>query len=157
VRFEILHPALESYDRRNVRGNDRSCVLKVSTASASALLTGDIERRAEVEMVARDASGLRADVLLIPHHGSKTSSTQPFVDAVAAQLGLLSVGYRDRFRHPNADVVARYEEHGTRLERTDESGAIRVRLPAGEGAILVEGYRESSLRYWRDRPGKPLR
>ncbi len=157
VRFEILHPTLESYDRRNVRGNDLSCVLKVSTASGSALLTGDIERRAEAEMVARDASGLRADVLLIPHHGSKTSSTQPFIDAVAPQLGLLAVGYRDRFRHPNADVVARYEEIGIRLGRTDESGAIRVRLPAGDGAILVEGYRESSLRYWRDRPGKSLR
>ena len=152
VRFAILHPTLESYDRRGVRGNDRSCVLKVSTASASALLTGDIERRAEAELLAREAGALRAEVLLIPHHGSKTSSTPSFVDAVAPQLGLLAVGYRDRFRHPNADVVARYEDKGVRLERTDESGALRVRLPAADGAIVVEEYRENSRRYWRDRP-----
>jgi competence protein ComEC len=152
VRFEILHPAIDSYDRRGVRGNDRSCVLKVSTAFAAALLTGDIERRAEAELVAREAGRLRAEVLLIPHHGSKSSSTPSFIAEVAPRVGLLAVGYRDRFRHPNPEVVARYEAQGIRLARTDESGAIRVRLPAGEDEFELTAYRESSLRYWRDRP-----
>ena len=135
---------------RQRKENDRGCVVKVSTAGASMLLAADVEARSEAEMIARDAASLRADILLIPHHGSKTSSTPAFIDAVAAKAGILSVGYRNRFHHPNAAVVARYAERGVELRRTDREGALRIVLPS-EGTPTVAGQQEA-CRYWSERP-----
>src|SRR5204862_5328203 len=108
VDFTVLHPAAAIYSEEHVRGkrarkeNDRSCVLKVSTASAAILLTGDAEARSEQEMLAREPDSVRSEVLLVPHHGSKTSSTDAFIDAVSPGVAIFSVGYRNRFHHPNA-------------------------------------------------------
>jgi competence protein ComEC len=159
VDFRVMHPSLDAYGppERGPRGglklrkeNDRSCVVRVATAGSSALLTGDAEARSEAEMLARDAAALRAQVLLVPHHGSKTSSTAAFIEAVAPEVGILSVGYRNRFHHPAPAVVARYRERGVALRRTDEEGALRVTLPAA-GGVRVEPL-VPERRYWRDRP-----
>jgi competence protein ComEC len=100
-------------------------------------------------MLAREAAALRAAVLLVPHHGSKTSSTPPFIDAVAPRVAILSVGYRNRFRHPNEGVVRRYLERGVELRRTDREGALRVILPAA-GPARVERLLVT-CRYWSER------
>jgi len=148
VRFEMLHPA--SADARARRSNDLSCVLKVSAGGRSMLLTGDIERPSEAALVARAPAGLAADVLLVPHHGSRTSSTAEFLAAVGARTAVIPVGYRNRFGHPNAEVMERYAASKARLFRTDRDGAVTVRLfPAG---IAVQGERRARPRYWHDLP-----
>jgi len=151
VGFRVLHPAASIYGETSRRKeNDRSCVLRIATASASALLTGDAEARAENEMLARHET-MRSDVLVIPHHGSKTSSTDRFIEAVSPKVGVLSVGYMNRFHHPNAAVVARYVSRGIPLERTDARGALHIVLPAsGAGAPEVTG-QEAGCRYWSER------
>jgi competence protein ComEC len=135
---------------RRRKENDRGCVLKISTRAASMLLTADVEARSELEMMKRDAASLRADVLLVPHHGSKTSSTPQFIDAVAPKVGVLSVGHRNRFRHPNAAVVERYAERSIALRRTDREGALRVVIPES-GAPVISG-QQATCRYWSERP-----
>jgi competence protein ComEC len=154
VDFEVLHPGAEIYGeepgRKPRKENDRGCVVRISTGAASALLAGDVEARSESEMLARGAS-LRADVLVVPHHGSKTSSTPAFVDAVAPSWALLSVGYRNRFRHPHPAVVERYRERGAVLRRTDAEGALHVVLPADSlRGVTVAGHAEQ-VRYWSER------
>ncbi len=157
VEFAVLHPSREIYagEARKRKENDRGCVVRVATRSFSALLAADVEARAEAEMVARDREALRSDVLVIPHHGSKTSSTPPFVDAVAPAIGILSVGYRNRFHHPNAAVVARYLERGVVLHRTDREGALRIILPAQSPGMIGVENQWRVVRYWSERRGDP--
>ena len=102
-------------------------------------------------MLERDSSKLRADVLLVPHHGSRTSSTAAFIDAVAPKVGLLSVGYRNRFRHPNEAVVARYVERGIELRRTDREGALHLALPATLDVQPAITGQQAACRYWSER------
>lgn len=149
VAFEVLHPADASYDEPRRKENDRSCVVRVSTAGASMLLTGDAEARSESEMIARGASLLRSDVVLVPHHGSKTSSTERFLDAVAPTLAVNSLGYRNRFGHPHEAVMARYRMRRIPVRRTDFEGALRVVLPA-DAPPRVESIAPDP-RYWSDR------
>ena len=148
VRFAILHP--EGAAARAKRSNNLSCVLKVSAGGRSMLLTGDIEKPAEAELLKRDASALAADVLLVPHHGSRTSSSAEFLAAVGARAAVIPAGYRNRFGHPNADVLERFSVLKTEIFRTDRGGAITVRLGAGELQIL--GERRHRRRYWHDAP-----
>jgi competence protein ComEC len=148
VRFEVLHPADAAHDEARRRENDRSCVLRVAAGTGTALLTGDIEQRSEAELLARDRAGVRADVLLVPHHGSKTSSTPPFLEAVAPQVALVSVGYRNRFRHPNEAVMLRYAARGIPVRRTDAEGALRIVL--GASGARIERLAPPA-RYWSDR------
>ena len=122
VDFELLHPGEDSYAAGG-RPNTVSCVLRVSAAQGSALLTGDIERAQELALVAARAAALRSDVLLVPHHGSKTSSSPGFIDAVAPRVAVVQAGYRSRFGHPAAEVVARYAARGVAVVRSDDCGA----------------------------------
>ena len=147
VRFEMLHPQGERYGAAQPKTNEMSCVLRVSAAGPSILLTGDIERASERELVAKSAADLRADVLLVPHHGSRTSSTEPFIDAVAPQHAIVPVGYRNRFGHPKAEVIERYRRRGIAVYRTDTSGAIRVEL--GANGVTIREFRRDEPRYWR--------
>ena len=149
VRFEVLHPDPRALDEGRRKENDRGCVLRIATRAAVALLTADIEARSEAELLARDRARLRADVLLIPHHGSKTSSTPAFLDAVAPRIALLSAGHRNRFRHPNPAVMERYGARGIDVWRTDLDGALRVQLPEA-GELTVRG-QDAARRYWTDR------
>jgi competence protein ComEC len=86
----------------------------------------------------------------VPHHGSRTSSTPAFVAAVAPRIAIFTPGYRNRFGHPRADVVARYERAGAALARTDYDGAITVTLDAAEPSLQAE--RDLHRRYWYDLP-----
>ena len=106
------------------------------------LLAGDIERNVEARLV--PAGGLKSDVLLVPHHGSRTSSTQGFIDAVAPRTAVVTAGYRNRFGHPATDVMARYA--GIEVLRTDRDGAITVKLSDG---LPIAAERRSDARYWR--------
>ena len=146
VRFDLLHPTAASYADSGIKSNDRSCVLKLSTTHGSLLLTGDIETRSEEELLARGRDQLRADVLVVPHHSSRTSSTDEFIAAVQPRWSVLPVGYRNRFGHPKEDVVERYRASGTQLLRTDSAGAVLVRLD--EAGVGAQAYREMKRRYW---------
>ncbi len=154
IVFTMLHPAREDY-ALGMKANDLSCVLRVASAHGAVMLTGDIEKSAEALLVRRandprDAAGaLRAEVLLAPHHGSRTSSTSAFLAAVSPQLVVVPVGYRNRFGHPRADVVARYLEYGAGVMRTDLDGAITIRL--AQGGVQASAERSARPRYWRER------
>ncbi|WP_256080936.1 DNA internalization-related competence protein ComEC/Rec2 [Massilia sp. YIM B04103] len=145
VHFEVLHPAAASYADGKLKTNARSCVLRVSTGTASLLLAGDIEADQEAELLRRAGETLRADVLLAPHHGSGTSSTPAFLAAVRPSIAIFQAGYRNRYRHPKPEVYARYAANGVRRLRSDESGAITLRFT---DKMEVEEYRKSHARYW---------
>jgi competence protein ComEC len=125
--------------------NERSCVLKLEARGGSALLAGDIARKTELELLAQHGAALRADVLLVPHHGSGSSSSMPFLEAVSPEHAVFSVGYGNRYRHPHADVVSRYARIGSAVDRTDQRGAITVRLG---GSVAVQSHRDVARRYW---------
>ena len=114
------------------------------------LLTGDIERAGEQALLNAGGS-LRSEVLLVPHHGSRTSSTAEFVAAVAPRWAVLPVGYRSRFGHPTREVLERYEQAAAGVLRTDLDGAVHVRL-TGDG-VQTDTERSRAPRYWRTRPG----
>src|SRR5690606_21844204 len=143
VAFEILHPDAGF----RPLGNDSSCVLKIDASGGSLLLLGDVERRGE-RVVAADPR-ISADVVVVAHHGSATSSTQALVDAVGARAALVSAAHRNRWGFPRAEVVARWEASGARLESTAEAGALHVEI--GEDGIELAGERDLRRRYWRAR------
>jgi competence protein ComEC len=147
VSFELLHPARENYDRAKFRGNDRGCVLRISTQGASVLITADVEQKSEREMLESVPDKLRAQVLLIPHHGSRTSSSADFVAQVNPDIALVAAGYRNRFGHPKDDVLDRYRAIGSRIYRTDHDGALLLEI-AADGAISARRYRALYRRYW---------
>lgn len=148
VRFEVLHPIEADYAAAR-KSNDVSCVLKVSAAGAAALLTGDIGARAEGELLARHGTNVAAEVLLPPHHGSRSSSTPEFVAGVSPRLTLVSAGYRNRFGHPATEIVDRYAAAGSEIHRTDREGALTVRLDGHDVAVTSE--RLERRRYWHGR------
>lgn len=146
VRFAVLHPAAGSVSRKS---NDASCVLQVEAGGRRVLLSSDIEAASETSLLGRDHAVLASDVVVAPHHGSRTSSTPAFVAATAPRWVIFPVGYRNRFRHPHPDVWARWATSGAHLLRTDASGAVRVRLGAAD--IQVDTTREAFPRYWYGR------
>ena len=148
VRFEVLHPRRESYDKPAVKDNDRSCVLAVAAPGGRILLPADIERRSEEDLLRGARAKLRAEVLLAPHQGSRTSSIPEFVHAVGARIVVFPVGYRNRFGHPHRDVLQRYAESGARTYRTDRDGAITIAIRAS-GAISIAPHRARYRRYWQ--------
>lgn len=143
VRFELLYPPPGGDGSGD---NDRSCVLKVSTAGGSVLLPGDIERPTEEELMRTVPERLRSTVLVAPHHGSNTSSTLPFVTAVAPRYVLFAVGYRNRYGFPSRRVAARYRAVGAQGLDTASGGATTLRFD--DGPPTVERYRQSSHHYW---------
>ena len=151
VDFEVLHPQAGDALAPGARPNDLSCVLRLQVPGAGMLLTGDIEKGAEARLVQRAGDALRAQVLLAPHHGSRTSSTAPFLEAVGPSHVVVAAGYRNRFGHPRPDVLARYAAQGAAVHRTDLDGAVHVRLHAR--GVEVSAQREREPRYWRARRG----
>ena len=142
VRFELLHPFPDSA----LRGNNLSCVLRVSSPYGSILLPGDIAAKAEHELLRLAAEKLPADILVVPHHGSRSSSTEAFLDRVQPRLALLPVGYRNRYRHPHPEILARYIDRGIAVEASPGAGAIGITLdPDG---LQSERYRQTHRRYW---------
>jgi competence protein ComEC len=146
VRFEILNPQARAYADGNRRDNDFSCALKVSLGKHSLLITGDAERRGELELLESGAN-LSATVLMVGHHGSRTSSLAEFVEQVNPRVGVFTVGYRNRFNHPHPQVVARYRKLGARILRSDTGGLIK--LTFGGGGVTASEYYPSHRRYWQ--------
>jgi competence protein ComEC len=171
VQFEVLHPSAQDYDRK-LKPNALSCVLRVSAPRmlsmngavanqdgmegvikdkgestsqvVSALLVGDIEAPQEQSLV-QSGQSLQADWLLLPHHGSATSSTQAFLDEVRPQVAVVQAGYRNRFGHPRADVLARYAALGVQVVQSPRCGASHWR---SDSPKLVRCERVGQHRYW---------
>jgi competence protein ComEC len=141
VRFEMLHPGPDDH-APPLKPNRVSCVLKVSGGGRAALLAGDIERREESRLVVHRAEALKADLLLAPHHGSKTSSTAGFLEAVEPQVAVFQAGYRNRFGHPAVQVLERYDERGIERIVSPVCGAYRW----ADGIGVCE--RDLRRRYW---------
>ncbi|MEA3104264.1 MAG: competence protein ComEC [Caballeronia mineralivorans] len=133
VVFDVMWPQAGPLAPKS---NATSCVLKVTSAAGrSALLAADIE----------------ADVLVVPHHGSKTSSTEPFLDAVKPRVAVFQVGYRNRFKHPNPTVFERYRLRDIELSRSDEDGAARMDVAAERCPSNVSGRRKRATGWGDER------
>ncbi|MGA9422981.1 MAG: DNA internalization-related competence protein ComEC/Rec2 [Rhodanobacteraceae bacterium] len=145
VQFRIVSPPTNL----PAANNDRSCVLVVSSRHGSALLTGDISERIESTLPMALATISHPLLLIVPHHGSNTSSSDAFLDALRPDLALVSAGYRNRFRHPRPEVVARYAERSIVLFGTPRSGAIDVRV---DGVRLVSARARVRRRAWWREP-----
>lgn len=149
VRFSMLYPLEAPTHKtdpsgRQDRHNSQSCVLRIEAGGRSVLLTSDIEASDEKRLLlATPPEALRSDILLVPHHGSRSSSSPAFVAAVDAQQQVYSVGYRNRFGHPHPAVVARYGDRAA--WRTDHHGAIEISLGT---APEIKAWRLQRPRYW---------
>lgn len=166
VRLRFLHPPAHFPYLRN----ESSCVLRIDSAHGSALLTGDIGEVVERDLLRRalrsPAQRLRADVVLVAHHGSAGSSDPDFVRATGARYALVSSGHGNRYGHPRADVLERWRRAGAQVADTAADGALRVRLrapPQGAGraaGLSLETRRQAQPRLWdatRRAPGLSYR
>jgi competence protein ComEC len=151
VDFEVLHPIPSDYTAFTARPNALSCVLRVGNGRVSAILAGDVERLQELALVERTPV-LAADLLLVPHHGSKTSSSPRLLDRVQPRVALVQAGYRNRFGHPAADVVARYQERAITLVESSRCGAATWTSSA---PAEVRCERQEARRYWHHIPPRP--
>ena len=145
VTFEWLHPGARRFDK----DNDNSCVLRVRSGPHTVLLTGDIERHAEAELVEYGALA-RADIVLVPHHGSRTSSTAAFVNATRPRWALVPSGHRNRWGFPKPDVVERWHSAGAGVLVGSATGAIDFELHPGRPIAPPRLWRPSTRRLWRD-------
>lgn len=154
VQFEMLHPDTASYGKEKISKNNRGCVLRISIGKEHILLAADIEKESEQQLLEKHADKLPAGLLVVPHHGSKTSSTDTFVTAVRPGYAVFTVGYLNRFGHPKQEVVQRYAQSGAKILRSDEDGAILVEMNAQ--GLQVEPYRKTHRRYWTHSPSSYL-
>jgi competence protein ComEC len=145
VLFELLHPP-QMVDKG--RGNNDSCVLRVSAAGRSVLLSADIEVEAERELITMYGDKLRTEILVAPHHGSKTSSSAEFIEAVAPRWVLFPLGYRNRYGFPHLTVSERYRQNGVTMLNSSDSGAISFLL--GRDELSPGEYRKEARRYWHE-------
>jgi competence protein ComEC len=154
VRFDVLHPLPGDYDRK-LRSNAMSCVIRVESApmdgktngkTRSALLTGDIEKAEEASLVAQHGATLKTDVLIVPHHGSKTSSTVAFLDAVQPDVAVFQAGYRNRFGHPANEVLSRYRERHIIEIDSPSCGAWSWQGQSDAASAVCQ--RQVNRRYW---------
>jgi competence protein ComEC len=146
VLFEILNPVSTAYAETSRRDNDYSCVLRVSSGRHSLLLTGDGERRTELELL-ESGQVAPVSVLLAGHHGSLTSSIPEFVAATRPEWVVFTQGYRNRYGHPHPRVQARFRDIDARALRSDSGGLIR--LDFGEAGVEASQYRPAHRRYWQ--------
>ena len=152
VAFELLFPDDEDFKTWN-KPNDTSCVLKVSTHHHSALLVGDIGIAQERALIERYGASLQSHLLLAPHHGSKTSSSEAFLDTVQPSVAVFQVGYRNRYGHPKQEVLERYIQREIMALRSDQTGAIRVHY-RNTTAPHIEHAKSARQRYWHT-PASP--
>ena len=147
VDFDILSPQSADYGSGLV-SNAMSCTLRISNGQQSALLAGDLLAVQEARLVDLHGAALKADLLLVPHHGSKTSSSAAFLDAVRPQIALVQTGYRNRFGHPAGPVLARYAERQIELVDSPHCGAATW---VSSQPKAVQCHRLEALRYWHHR------
>jgi len=130
VRFQVLYPPEDFLERKAQdpwrTPNNNSLVLKVTFDQVSFLLPGDIEAEAEKELTALAGRALKSDILLVPHHGSKRSSTPDFLNFVHPDIAVISAGWKNMFGFPHQEVLKRYQLQGCQIFRTDHRGAITI-------------------------------
>ncbi len=148
VAFRVLHPPA----RGRYTGNDASCVILVEAGDARLLLTGDIESGVERALTRSGIPG-PVDVIVVPHHGSHTSSSAAFIASVSARKALVSAGYRNRWGLPRPDVVQRWQAAGADVLVTSHDGAIGARLCDRAGIVQLSRNRQQSRRLWQEPPG----
>jgi competence protein ComEC len=144
VVFKLLHPESDSV----WSGNNASCVLKVEVAGSSLLIPGDISKVVERFLIADYRDELESDLVIIPHHGSKSSSSTRFTQSVSPRYAIVSTGYRNRYGFPDAGVVKRWRAAGAQVLNTAELGAIELKI-SPDGSISTPNYhRLTQQRYW---------
>lgn len=146
INFEFLYPTADKLGLNN----DSSCVLRITCGTKHLLLTGDIQKIAENDLVGMIPSKLAADVLIAPHHGSKTSSLDEFISLVHPKLVLFPIGYRNRYHFPHAIVVQKYRDLGAILVNSVEAGTIQVNLTPNLDKPIPIKYRNLHREYWRE-------
>ena len=148
VRLRVLAPD-SAWTAEQTGPNDASTILRVEYGDVSMLLVGDAERAQEAHLLdVLPVDALRADVLKVGHHGSRTSSTAPFLDAVAPTLALVSVGRSNRYGHPSPGVLAALAARGATVLRTDVAGTVVLRTD-GRSLHVV-----TATRTWTQRPSR---
>lgn len=145
IRFEFLWPRASSVRQ----GNDASCVLQLTAGEHRALISGDIEQGTERALL-RDAMPGNATVVVVPHHGSLTSSTPAFVTALAPRVAIVSAGYGNRWNLPDEDVIQRWHAAGAEVINTATSGAVSLRLCEEGGLVMLRRERERRRRHWHE-------
>ena len=147
IDFRMLHPS----SMKAHSGNNASCVLEISAGPYRALLTGDIEAPVEHWLLAQN-SLRRSHLVVVPHHGSRTSSTANFVAALDADVAVVSAGYGNRWGFPKPEVVTRWQGQGAKLLSTASSGAVSQRVCSSDGLHPVIEQRHAYRRYWHAAP-----
>ena len=144
VEFSLLHPLPSDYNKL-LSPNARSCVLRIHAQDQTVLLVADIEALQEKALVERMGDGLRSDVLLVPHHGSKTSSSAIFLETVQPRIAWVQAGYRNRYGHPAPEVMQRYADKGIAVWDSPHCGAMHWRSDAPTQVVCE---RDVQRRYW---------
>jgi competence protein ComEC len=158
VDFRVLWPSLDYVDSARQRdkndnsykSNNLSCVLLISYEEKHILLTGDIEKRAEYRLL--DASNLpkAIDIMLVPHHGSKTSSSDGLLRRLQPSFVVATAGYNNQYRHPHPAIVERYSDISAEFINTALFGAVKFTIPNQGGKWHLGKWRKIKKRYWFD-------
>ncbi len=143
VNFQFLNAASDTFSK----DNNYSCVLRISNGDASVLLTGDIEKIAENRLLEQSLEPV--DLLIAPHHGSKTSSSAAFLDVLQAKQVVYSIAYKNHFRFPHESVSQRYQSLNVEEYRTDRDGMLSFRFTADTNSASVKAYRQFHKEFWR--------
>jgi competence protein ComEC len=145
VKFEILHPDQLAIGKKR---NDKSCVLKITSKSnKTILITGDIEKKSEKQLLQYyTPAQLAADVLIAPHHGSKTSSSQEFIEALQPKISIFPTGYKNRYGHPKMETIHKYRKLHSKVLDTSYAGAISF-LTTNQ-RLTVASYRQDNKKFW---------
>ena len=151
VRFQFLHPPRDA----TWEGNNASCVLEVATGDHKLLVTGDIETPVEAILLEDSLIGA-VNTVIVPHHGSRTSSSPDFVKALKPDLAIVSAGFGNRWGFPKTDVVRRWEHAGARLLETATSGAISQRICIDSGVEAPRLERRDARKYWHEFSGQAI-
>jgi competence protein ComEC len=146
VTFRIVSPTFPL----DKTGNDRCCVVDVRSGDNELVLPGDITSSVEGAVASSVSPATAHVVLQSPHHGSKTSSSDAFLDALHPMLSIFSTGYLNHFHHPNPDIVARYDAHGIDTLNTSESGFVHIRFDPDAPPVVIERGRIDRHPYWRE-------
>jgi len=146
IKFTFLHPGNKS----GFDGNDASCVLQIAAHDNKILLTGDIEQTAEEFILKNPKNPLNTTILVVPHHGSNSSSSMPFIKATHPEYALFATGYLNRFHFPSFKVIRRYQENNAHTLNTSETGAITFKFSAQVPLSQPELYRQVNKHYWNN-------
>lgn len=140
IKIEVLFPNIH-YEISENKINNNSLVFKMYYKDLSILFTGDIEEATEKVLVNLYGEKLKTDILKVGHHGSKTSSTEEFINLIKPKIALIGVGKNNNFGHPNEEIIERLEKVGAKIYRTDEDGEISIIVATHYSAPYVPRYK----------------